>query len=76
MASFNFQRTIEANMRRLINENKKSYNIKPKYHAFGRCLSPTSKREMRAKCNKPEAFDFPEDIQSGENVFRGIEQLK
>lgn len=71
-----FQRCIELNIRRLMDENRKSFNIEPKYHAFGRCLSPASKRELRLKYKETEPFNFPEDIRSGENVFRGIEQLK
>lgn len=63
-------------MRRLMDENRKSFNIKPKYHAFGRCLSPTSKRELRLKYKETEPFDFPEEIRTGENLFHGIEQLK
>ena len=59
-----------------MNEDRKLCNIKPRYHAFGRCLSPSSKRELRAKCEKPEPLNFPEDIRSGEYLFRGIEQLK
>lgn len=50
--------------------------MKPRYHAFGRCLSPTSKRIQAIKFSEPEPFEFPEDIISGENLFRGIEQLK
>lgn len=59
-----------------MDENRKSFDIKPKYHAFGRCLSPASKRELRLKYKETEPFSFPEDIISGENVFRGIEHLK
>lgn len=56
-------------------ENKKSQQIKPKLHAFGRCLSPASKREI-TKFEEPEPFTFPDDIQSGENLFKGIDHLK
>lgn len=59
-----------------MDEDKKSLKIKPKYHAFGRCLSPTSKRELRVKFTEPEPFKFPEDVRSGENLFKGIDHLK
>lgn len=57
-------------------QNKKALKLKPKYHAFGTSLSPGSKRVHAVKFSEPEPFEFPEDIQSGENLFRGIDQLK
>lgn len=60
----------------MMKEKKKLFKIKPRYHAFGRCLSPASKREMKDRYKKPEPLDFPDDIRSGENLFHGIDHLK
>lgn len=57
-------------------QNKKATKVKPKYHAFGRSLSPASKIVQKIKFDEPERFDFPEDILSGEYLFKGIENLK
>lgn len=57
-------------------ENKKATKTIPKYHAFGRNLSPTSRRVQIEKFTEPERFEFPEDIRSGENLFKGIDHLK
>lgn len=57
-------------------EDKKVKTISPKYHAFGRSLSPKSKQLQTEKYTQPELFQFPEDIRSGENLFKGIDHLK
>lgn len=50
--------------------------VTPKSHAFGRSLSPRSKQYQKDKFTEPEPFMFPEDIRSGENLFKGIDHLK
>ncbi|XP_031634169.1 uncharacterized protein LOC116347630 [Contarinia nasturtii] len=67
---------IERNIRKLMKQDKKSTKVSPKYHAFGRSLSPASKQIQKIKFTEPEPFNFPEDIRSGENLFHGIDQLK
>lgn len=67
---------IERNIAKLMKQDRKVEVLKPNYHAFGRSLSPTSKRVQTIKCSEPEPFEFPEDIQSGENLFRGIDHLQ
>lgn len=57
-------------------ENKKSIKRSPKYHAFGRSLSPKSQQVQTDNFTEPERFVFPEDIRSGENLFKGIDHLK
>lgn len=71
------QLAIEKNMHKLLKEDKENAKkITPKYHAFGRCLSPKSKQVQIEKYTEPERFNFPEDIRSGENLFKNIDHLK
>ncbi|XP_055296833.1 uncharacterized protein LOC129565707 [Sitodiplosis mosellana] len=68
---------IERNMRQLMEEDEENAKkISPKYHAFGRSLSPKSRQVQIEKFKEPEPFTFPDDIRSGENLFKGIDHLK
>lgn len=57
-------------------EDTKMSSKMGKYHAFGRCLSPTSKQFRADEIAKPEPFDFPSDIRTGKMLFHGIEHLR
>lgn len=74
--SFVFQLSIERNIRKLLIEDKKQAKITPRYHAFGRSLSPESKRLKIIEFTASNPFMFPDDIRSGKNLFYGIDSLK
>lgn len=57
-------------------ENKKQSKAPIKRHAFGRMLSPKSRRIQSLEVSAQEPFEFPENIRSGKYLFKGIDHLR